>query len=696
MQTKINYTNQPTLIGNNKQEKKDEIKNYFLHTFTRYESLFDIFVHDDIFYKKSEPTRHPMIFYFGHTAAFYINKLILMNIISSRINKEFESMFAVGVDEMSWDDMDKTHYRYPPVQEVRNYRQKVKKLVLETIQKIDIKLPITPDDDMWVILMGIEHENIHIETSLVLHRQMPLKYIKKQNYKISQTDHKPPTNSLIDIDAMKITLGKPHDHKLYGWDNEYGKKESFVESFKISRYIVSNSEYMQFVDDGGYKDKQYWCQDGKMWLQRSKATCPTFWIKTKDGYDYRVVDRQIAMPYSWPVDVNLYEARAFCRYKSIKSGEIYSLPSEEIYRAFVNSFEKKESKTNNNLIHNHSMPVDMYCVDNVCDITGNVWQWSSSTIYGFDGFTTHKAYDDFSTPTFDGEHYILCGSSWASCGNLTDKHSRYAFRAHFFQNAGFRYVKQHSQNTTEKTQTNIYESDNLVSQYCEFQYGQNHIDTQNFAVSCLNKIKKHITKTTKAFDIGCATGRLSFELARYFDQVDGVDFSANFISVGTKLQQKGVLEYKIMSEGELYELAKIDMKKLRLEKNKNKVRFYQADACNLKDIFKDYDLIIATNLIDRLYDPELFLNDIHHRLNDNGLFVLTSPYTWQTTYTKKNKWLGGYKNKDGKDIKTFETIKQILQNGFKLIDQADVPFVIKETNRKYQYTFSHMSIWKKV
>ena len=59
--------------------------------------MFDILADDSAFYKRPEPLRHPIIFYFGHTAAFYINKLVLVKKML-RINPAFESMFAIGVD----------------------------------------------------------------------------------------------------------------------------------------------------------------------------------------------------------------------------------------------------------------------------------------------------------------------------------------------------------------------------------------------------------------------------------------------------------------------------------------------------------------------------------------------------------------------------------------------------------------------
>ena len=120
----------------------------------------------------------------------------------------------------------------------------------------------------------------------------------------------------------------------------------------------------------------------------------------------------------------------------------------------------------------------------------------------------------------------------------------------------------------------------------------------------------------------------------------------------------------------------------------------QGDACNLKDIYTGFDLIFCSNLIDRLYYPQKFLDDIPSRINKDGLLVLLSPYTWLEDYTPKENWLGGY-IKDNKEVKTLQTLKENLLVDFELLETIDVPFVIKETSRKYQHTISQMSIWKK-
>jgi hypothetical protein len=99
--------------------KRREIRVYFHATFDRYERLFEVLSGDEAYYRKPISLRHPLIFYFGHTATFFINKLVLAGLVTERLNPKFESMFAVGVDEMSWDDLNDSHYDWPAVAEVR-------------------------------------------------------------------------------------------------------------------------------------------------------------------------------------------------------------------------------------------------------------------------------------------------------------------------------------------------------------------------------------------------------------------------------------------------------------------------------------------------------------------------------------------------------------------------------------------------
>lgn len=130
------------LLDSSPAETRQALRTYFINTFDEYTRLFDALSCNDAFYIKPINLRHPLIFYFGHTATFFINKMLLSRLVESRIDERMESIFAVGVDEMSWDDLDDTHYQWPTVQEVRDYRAKVRATVLNVIDNSPLTTPI--------------------------------------------------------------------------------------------------------------------------------------------------------------------------------------------------------------------------------------------------------------------------------------------------------------------------------------------------------------------------------------------------------------------------------------------------------------------------------------------------------------------------------------------------------------------------
>ena len=105
------------------QQKREELLHYFQSTFDQYDLLFETLNCDAAWFEKAIPLRHPLIFYYGHTAAVFVNKLITAKLIDQRLDPNMESTVAVGVDEMSWDDLDEQNYRWPTVNEVRTYQQ---------------------------------------------------------------------------------------------------------------------------------------------------------------------------------------------------------------------------------------------------------------------------------------------------------------------------------------------------------------------------------------------------------------------------------------------------------------------------------------------------------------------------------------------------------------------------------------------
>lgn len=685
------------------EQKRAEIRDYFHKTYLIDEQLYDTLADEGAFYLRAEPLRHPLIFYFGHTASFYINKLIIAKLITERIDPRFESMFAIGVDEMSWDDLDEANYDWPTVAEVKAYRNQVRELVYQLINSLPLEMPIGWDSPFWAILMGIEHQRIHLETSSVIIRRLPIERVRQLPlWEICPDSSEPPQNSLQPVAGGTVALGKNKEHPLYGWDNEFGSQRNDVEDFQASTYLVSNREYLQFVEAEGYRRREYWTEEGWNWVGFSQAQQPLFWINQGDGYRLRTMAQEIDMPWDWPVEVNYLEAKAFCNWKRKATGLPIRLPTESEWyllrdrQQLPDQPDWEQAPGNINLEYwASSCPVNRFKQGDFYDLVGNVWQWTETPISGFKGFEVHPIYDDFSTPTFDTQHNLIKGGSWISTGNEATRDSRYAFRRHFFQHAGLRYVA--SEQAVEKPEA-MYETDDLVAQYCDAHFGPDKFGVGNFPQRLVERCIEAMADRPRqrALDLGCAVGRGSFELARYFDQVTGIDFSARFIRIAYQLQEKGLIHYQLPEEGELVSFHEKTLHEFALEETGARIEFAQGDAHNLKPQFTDYDLILAGNLIDRLYEPASFLSAIHQRLKIGGLLAIASPYTWLPEYTKPENWVGG-RRKAGEPYTTLEGLHELLSVHFApLGEPQELEFVIRETARKFQHTMAQLTIWERV
>ena len=711
-------TKTPLLAGTDPEAKRAELRRYFHQTCALYDRLFALIRDDASYYERHEPLRHPLIFYFGHPAVFYVNKLIAERLIQARIDPRLESMLAVGVDEMSWDDLNSAHYDWPAVRTVREYRAELRSVVDRFIQTMPLELPIRQDAPAWLILMGIEHERIHLETSSVIMRQMPLAELRhggdltpqeRRLWKACPTRGTPPANEWLPVPATTVRLGKPPSDETYGWDNEYGVDEVALPAFRAARRLVSNAEFLAFVADGGYRDESLWTEEGRGWLHYTRAEHPKFWLRRDAEWLQRNLLDEIPLPLDWPVEVNCLEAQAYCAWLGRRTGEHVVLPTEahwQTLRAGVPGDQPTWTVAPGNINLEHfasSCPVTAFPQGEFSDVVGNVWQWTRTPIMPFKGFEVHPLYDDFSVPTFDGRHNLIKGGSWISTGNEALASARYAFRRHFFQHAGFRTIVEEPESVAATAGARLYETDHLVTQYLEFHYGDAAsggapppLGVENFPHACVAAVMPHLPadRRDRCLDIGCSVGRSAFEFARHVAHVDAIDFSARFIQAGVRLQEGDEVHYEIPTEGELTTARAIALERLGLLGVAGRVSFLQGDACNLKPIFTDYDLVFAGNLVDRLYDPALFLAAITPRIRPGGLLAITSPYTWLEEYTEKSKWLGG-RREAGEPLTSFAGLARELAGTCTLVERRDIPFVIRETARKHQYSIAELTIWRR-
>lgn len=722
---------------------REDVLAYFRNGWEINETLFSSLEEDESFYAVPDKLRHPLIFYITHPAVFYINKLREAGLLTEGINAHFERIFAVGVDEMSWDDYGRDPTEWPSVTDARLYRQQVKAKMEEVIMSAPFTSPITWDQPYWAIPMGMEHERIHIETSSVLLRQMPLAALAHPPRWPAYAplgNEETIENELIEVPDGVVELGKPSDFPSYGWDNEYGRRHVTVPAFRASKYLITNKEFLAFVEAGGYETQKYWSDEGWRWRTFREARCPTFWVPQPDGsYKYRAIFAEIEMPCNWPADVNQLEAKAYCSWKGegfrvITEAEWHRLrgdtPSELKGQPEADPIMRKESIGNYNLRFSSSTPVNMFAPSPMGfhDVHGNTWEWAEDEADGLPGFKVHPYYLDFSTPCFDGRHNLIMGGSWVSTGDQASAYARYWFRRHFFQHLGFRLVQtirpislnlypigDNPHKVTENRwidESNVYEQKKLIEEYLQLHYGRDDEVLPypftglgelalNFPRRCAQELSEAFKKYSPnasaaadratALELGCAVGRASFELARTFSSVVGLDYSRAFVNAGIALQEKGVLPYKYATEGRLLASSTAEVAP---DIDRARVNFMHGDACSLPKTFGAYDAVLLANLLDRLPAPSKCLEVLPHLVKPGGVMLITSPYTWLEQFTHPSKWMGGYHLGD-KEVRTFDVLKETLQADFELLEHKDMPLLIREHVRKFQLCVAHATVWRR-
>ncbi|MGE3758601.1 MAG: 5-histidylcysteine sulfoxide synthase, partial [Pseudobdellovibrionaceae bacterium] len=454
---------------------RQDILDYFNNSWTLTELLFLGLKNEEAFIRPPyHQLRHPLIFYYGHPAVLYINKLRIAGYFSEPVDLYLEKVLETGVDEMSWDDIGKNEMHWPSVFTVREYRQKIYNLIkklIETHSDFELGKNRGPKSPTWSLWMGFEHEKIHFETSSVLIRELPVYLVEKPPFWPSlhptfESQAPAPENTWVTILGGQVEYGKNAAIPSYGWDNEYGTRKATVRDFAVTKYLISNKEYYEFVKSGAYVDDKYWAAEGLSWRKFRNTKRPTFWVahgpEGIHDYHLRTIWEIIEMPWAWPAEVNFHEALAYGKWKKEKdkSQVPYRLVTEAEH---VKLRDFKRDPILQSTAYKKISAAEMIEADSfnfnfkwgspcavhtgaktssgVHDLFGNVWQWAEDQFNPLTGFEVHPYYDDFSTPCFDGKHQMILGGSFISCGHEASQWARFHFRPHFFQHAGFRMAK---------------------------------------------------------------------------------------------------------------------------------------------------------------------------------------------------------------------------------------------------------------
>lgn len=421
--------------------------------------------------------RHRLLFYIGHLEAFDWNLLSQPLLHAAPFNPAFDRLFAFGIDPVGGGLPTDQPEDWPAFDAIYAYRDEVRKRIGKGIADVDSAH--SPEVRMR-LHVAIEHRQMHAETLAYLIHQMPID--RKQ--RPDDADLRPPerqcllSSPMVHVDGGPVTLALAPSLKTglgatssagavdapFGWDNEYGgenskeysndgeqgaarRHASDVPSFWIDRHMVSNGDFLAFVDAGGYRNAAFWTDRDWAWRQQGGDALPehpAFWERgdaPQTWYLRTMFDRR-PLPLDWPVYVSHAEASAYSRFVGKR------LPTEaEWCRAAQGASAEDALPLTGNFDFRSWDPTPVNAhPDNrsrfgVEGQFGNGWEWTSDAFAPFPGFEPFPFYRGYSADFFDGQHYVMKGGSPRTAARMLRPTFRNWFQPHYpYVYAGLRCV----------------------------------------------------------------------------------------------------------------------------------------------------------------------------------------------------------------------------------------------------------------
>jgi gamma-glutamyl hercynylcysteine S-oxide synthase len=389
------------------------------------DALFRL-VRPEVFYERPVPERHRIIFYFGHLEAFDWNLISQAAAISS-FHPEFDQLFAFGIDPKPGQFPQDKPSDWPEISEVQQYAVRVRQTIEDVSNQISEQM----------LSVALEHRLMHAETFAYLlhHLSINQKHIPLV---APLPPSQSPTHAMIEIPGGTVTLGQSREHpsgnNQFGWDNEFESHEVSVKAFAMSKYKVTNREYLGFV--------------------RAGAKPPHFWRWHEGQWRWRGMWGEAPLPLDWPVYVTHEEACAFAAWTGKR------LPTEaEFHRAAYGTVRGEEERSypwgddppnsqRGNFGGYRWDPIPVTATPlgdsafGISQLVGNGWEWTSTVFQPFPGFQPLSFYPGYSARFFDGAHYVLKGASARTDARLLRRSFRNWFRPNYpYVYAGFRCVE---------------------------------------------------------------------------------------------------------------------------------------------------------------------------------------------------------------------------------------------------------------
>jgi iron(II)-dependent oxidoreductase len=441
----------------------------------RTDDLFALLKPDSL-YERPIAERHRIVFYVGHLEAFDWNLFHERVLGLKSPHPELDRLFAFGIDPVGGGLPTDRPADWPSIAAVRDYVRKIRAVLDEKLADAlaDSYVPASDGFPLSTLLnVAIEHRLMHSETLAYMFHQLPL------DRKVRQTEPlnvitPPIDHRSIEIPAGVVTLGLPRGSGLFGWDNEFEAHRVNVPAFAIDQYKVTNRQYLQFIDAGGYETRALWDDgdhDGEHedwnWKSRQGIAHPVFWKREGNQWLYRTMFAEVPLPLDWPVYVSQAEAKAYARWagKSLPTeaewqraayatphGEERAYPWDgkawdgEARGAEAWGAEKPAEQFGNfDFTRWSPVPVNAFpqgqSAFGVDGLLGNGWEWTSTEFGPFPGFEPFPFYRGYSADFFDGKHFVMKGGSARTAACMLRRTFRNWFQAHYqFAYTAFRCV----------------------------------------------------------------------------------------------------------------------------------------------------------------------------------------------------------------------------------------------------------------
>ena len=291
---------------------------------------------------------------------------------------------------------------------IYQYLQDVRDKVLEILESSRIT-----EEDIFHIVYSIFHEDMHTEAFTYTRQTLGLSHpFNKKNNSNFDDDNNTEYED-VEIKGGEYLLGGSKSTPFL-FDNEKWKHPVNLKTFSISSTSITQKEFLEFVENEGYSNPEFWTDAGWKWRSKKNAEHPVYWKKDEYGnWNKRVFDQWRPLELDHPViHINWYEADAYCNWVGRR------LPSEAEWE--MASSGTKNSSSNLDWRNGNTIPVnalqDSENKFGCRQMQGNVWEWTATDFHPYPGFTPDP-YDEYSRPLFY-QTKVLRGGCWATRSRL--------------------------------------------------------------------------------------------------------------------------------------------------------------------------------------------------------------------------------------------------------------------------------------